>query len=87
MAETERGVGSARLHDLFVVPRWRRRGVASALFGQVGQWAEALPEYSCLEWRSSPAGLAFYEQMGPVGNEADDSATYPFFEIKARRDR
>ncbi len=77
-----RGFGSARLHDLFVEPAWRRRGIARALFAEVKTWAESLPECRYLEWQSSPTGMAFYEQMGLVGNEADDFHEYPFFEIE-----
>ncbi|WP_051967585.1 GNAT family N-acetyltransferase [Kitasatospora mediocidica] len=76
-----RASGSARLHDLFVEPSWRRRGIAGALFAEVRAWARALPQCRHLEWQSSPGALAFYEQMGLVGNEADDSGEYPFFEI------
>lgn len=77
-----RNFGSARLHDLFVEPAWRRRGIAAALFAEVQVWAQSSPGCRYLEWQSSPTGLAFYEQMGLVGNAADDSGEYPFFEIE-----
>lgn len=77
-----RDFGSARMHDLFVKEAWRRRGIGAALFAEVRAWAEALPQCRYLEWQSSPTGMAFYEQMGLVGNAADDSNEYPFFEIE-----
>lgn len=77
-----RAFGSARLHDLFIEPTWRRRGLGGALFAEVEAWAHALPQCPYLEWQSSATGVSFYEQMGLVGNEADNSDEYPFFEIE-----
>lgn len=77
-----RDYGSGRLHDLYVEPSRRRRGIARALFAEVKAWTGALPQCRYLAWQSSPPGLAFYERMGLVGNAADNSDEYPFFEIE-----
>ncbi|WP_280723082.1 GNAT family N-acetyltransferase [Kitasatospora sp. MAA4] len=61
-----RASGSARLHDLFVEPSWRRRGIARALFAEVTAWARGLPQCRDLEWQSSPAGEVRSVQLRPA---------------------
>ncbi len=79
-----RPFGSARLHDLFVVPAWRRRGVARVLFAAAQEWAGGIPECHHLEWQSAETGLPFYASLGLTGDRVADLGQYPFFEITLR---
>jgi GNAT superfamily N-acetyltransferase len=56
----------AHLYALFVLPAWRREGVAAALFAAFERWAKArrLSEVSLKVCSRNAAGRAFYERMG-----------------------
>jgi GNAT superfamily N-acetyltransferase len=74
------GARTARLHDLFVTPDHRRRGIGSALFLAVKTWAERRG-VRYLEWQASRAALPFYERLGYTGDPCPQP-DYPFFEIE-----
>lgn len=56
------------LEDLFVLPEYRRRGIATTLFHELGKIAIARRagrlEWSVLDWNQS--AIAFYEKMGAI---------------------
>ncbi|MEM0475824.1 MAG: GNAT family N-acetyltransferase [Candidatus Norongarragalinales archaeon] len=56
----------AYLYALFVLPRWRRKGIARALFREFERWAEkrGLHEVSLKVCARNAAGRAFYERVG-----------------------
>lgn len=69
----------ARLHDLFVAPEHRRRGVGGLLLGAVAGWATDRG-VAWLQWQSSPAAVPFSERLGLAGDPCPDPG-HPFFEI------
>jgi GNAT superfamily N-acetyltransferase len=68
------------LHDLYVAPEWRRRGIGRTLFAAVRRWAEDR-SIRWLQWQASTAALPFYEQLGYRGDTESDLREHPFFEI------
>jgi len=70
-----------RLHDLFVVPQQRRRGVGSLLFQSARAWAARQRRATWLQWQAGGEALAFYARLGLRGEECPDPA-HPFFEIE-----
>jgi GNAT superfamily N-acetyltransferase len=60
------------LEDLFVLPDFRRKGVAAAIFQRLAIEAQRRGcgriEWSCLTWND--LGLAFYKQLGATQLEA-----------------
>lgn len=73
------GKSTARLHDLFVDEKYRRRGVGRQLFLAVRDWAKQ-EKITWLQWQASSTAVTFYEKLGLVGDPCPDP-THPFFEI------
>ena len=70
----------ARLHDLFVAPSARRKGVGAALVAEVTAWASTRVRY--LQWQAHETSAApFYERLGHVGQPCPQP-DYPEFEIE-----
>ena len=73
------GQSAVRVHDLFVHPEWRRRGIGRALLDAVREWAAARGA-RWLRWRGRPESREFYAAVGlrPVsgGREVD-----PLYEL------
>jgi GNAT superfamily N-acetyltransferase len=68
-----------RLHDLYVRPEQRRRGVGRALVAAVTEWAAERVRY--LEWQAHHERSApFYERLGYHG-QPSPQPDYPTFEI------
>ena len=57
--------GAHELEDLFVDPRWRRRGIASALVDHIAQVLRAR-DVTRLEVTANPHALGFYRAAGFV---------------------
>jgi GNAT superfamily N-acetyltransferase len=74
------GNRTARLHDLFVRPDYRKLGVGTALFMAIKTWAEQAG-IRYLEWQASQTALGFYERLGYKGDPCPQP-DYPFFEIE-----
>jgi GNAT superfamily N-acetyltransferase len=72
----------ARLHDLYVAPGWRRRGIGRALFAAVREWATRRGTVRYLEWQASRAALAFYRRLGFTGDTRSDLEAHPYFEVR-----
>lgn len=71
---------TARLNDLFVLPGYRRQGIAKGLLEAVTQWAkESNVKY--LQWQANKASTAFYERLGHE-SIPDPDPEHPFFEIE-----
>jgi GNAT superfamily N-acetyltransferase len=69
----------ARLHDLFVEPAARRRGVGRELVASVVDWASTRVAH--LQWQAHEGdAAAFYEHLGYRG-EPCPQPDYPEFEV------
>lgn len=73
------GKSVARLHDLYVDPRYRRCGAGTLLLAEVQQWARDR-EVTWLQWQASASALPFYARVGLIGEPCPDPE-HPFFEI------
>lgn len=72
----------ARLHDLYVAPGERLRGVGTTLLDAARTWAAARTRY--LEWQAGARTSApFYERLGYRG-EPCPQPEYPTFDIDFR---
>ncbi len=69
-----------RLHDLFVTPRWRRKGVGATLLYAIRGWATDKGA-TWLQWQATHEAVPFYERLGLVGDPCPDPE-HPFFEIR-----
>ena len=78
-AHLRSGSSTARLHDLFVLPNYRKLSIGTLLFHSVKTWS-AHNTVRYLEWQASQAALGFYERLGYQGNPCPQP-DYPFFEI------
>lgn len=74
------GKSIVRLHDLFVVPRWRKQGAGSALFSAVKSWARERGA-KWLQWQATTSAMPFYWRLGLTPHAAEDPE-HPFFEIE-----
>ncbi len=74
------GNRTARLHDLFVHPDYRKLSVGTALFVAIRTWAEQAG-IRYLEWQARQTALGFYERLGYRGDPCPQP-DYPFFEIE-----
>jgi GNAT superfamily N-acetyltransferase len=78
-AHLRAGFRTARLHDLFVLPTYRRLGIGATLFHAVKGWAQQ-GGIRYLEWQASQSALGFYQRLGYIGDPCPQPE-YPFFEI------
>lgn len=74
------GQSIVRLHDLFVAPDSRMKGVGTKLFEAVVNWAREAGA-AWLQWQASRSALPFYTHLGIVPHAAED-LEHPFFEIE-----
>jgi len=73
------GEALVRIHDLFVEPGMRRRGVGKELFTYARRWAAGRGA-TYLQWQASRDALPFYAALGLAGDPCPDPE-HPFFEI------
>jgi GNAT superfamily N-acetyltransferase len=71
---------TARLNDLFVLPAYRKHGIARGLLGAVTAWAKE-NNVRYLQWQANNSSTAFYERLGHVAIP-DPDPEHPFFEIE-----
>jgi GNAT superfamily N-acetyltransferase len=73
-----------RVHDLYVAPDLRRRGIGRMLMEFVFAWASSRPEPMILDWQASPRAVAFYQALGFEADRIGDYADYPGFSLDLR---
>lgn len=78
-AHLRTGDRTARLHDLFVRPERRGRGIGAAIFRAVREWARQ-EGVRYPEWQASLSAVPFYERLGYTGDPCPQPE-YPYFEI------
>lgn len=59
-------IRTARLDDIYVLPEYRRKGIAAALFQRVEQWAKAqgAQRLDLAVWEFNKTALCLYRAMG-----------------------
>lgn len=72
----------ARMHDLWVSPDARGRGVGTALFRAVQRWAEEQTSIRVLEWQSLEVAAEFYRKLGLSGERVDEADPRELYEIE-----
>ncbi|GAA2170629.1 hypothetical protein GCM10009846_01700 [Agrococcus versicolor] len=60
----------ARMHDLWVAPVARGRGVGTALFEAVRDWAQREARIGMLQWQASDVAIDFYRTLGLEAEDA-----------------
>lgn len=78
-AHLRTGDRTARLHDLFVRPERRGRGIGAAIFRAVREWARQ-EGVRYLERQASLSAIPFYEHLGYTGDPCPQPE-YPYFAI------
>ena len=73
-----------RLHDLFVLPGMRRRGIAGQLMAGVAEWCRNRPQPMILDWQSRLDAVPFYESLGYAPDYLGDQADFPGFCLDLR---
>ena len=68
---------AGRLHDLFVLAAYRRRGIARQLMDGVSAWAR--DRRMILDWQSRMDAVPFYESLGLTPDTVGDQGTFPGF--------
>ena len=66
-----------RLHDLFVHPGARRRGIGRRLMDAVAAWAR--DREMILDWQARWEAVPFYESLGLTKDTVGDQARFPGF--------
>lgn len=74
------GFCTARMHDLFVRPEYRRRGIGRRLLDYIKEWAEE-ENVTYLQWQANLRSAGFYEALGLEAITGPDSE-HPFYEIE-----
>jgi GNAT superfamily N-acetyltransferase len=75
---------TGRIHDLFVEPTARGRGVGRTLMEVVKQWADSRPHPIILDWQAPAKSAGFYQALGYMPDYIGDIAEYPEFSIDTR---
>lgn len=75
---------TGRLHDVFVLPEYRKQGVGRKLMDGVIAWARERPVPIILDWQASPAAISFYESLGFSPDYESDQKEYPAFHLDTR---
>ena len=70
---------TGRLHDIFVLPKFRRYGVGRLLMDGVLTWVRERPVPLILDWQATPEAVPFYESLGLSPDYVGDQAEYPAF--------
>ncbi len=78
---------TGRLHDTFVLPRARRKGIARGMMAMVEDWARNRGRPMVLDWQSTPEAVTFYESLGYESDTEGDFYEYPGFTFDTRRAR
>ncbi|WP_158593259.1 GNAT family N-acetyltransferase [Planomicrobium sp. Y74] len=68
-----------RLHDLYVLPEYRRTGIARKLMDATAEWCESVGA-SWLQWNASKQSIEFYEKIGSERLTYDEDK--PEFELE-----
>jgi GNAT superfamily N-acetyltransferase len=71
---------TARLNDVFVLPDYRQKGIATGLLESVVTWSKE-NNVKYLQWQANKTSTAFYERLGHIAIP-DPDPEHPFFEIE-----
>lgn len=71
---------TAKLHDLYVLPKFRRRGVASKLIETIKVWAKERPLRYVFWYANQREASPIYQKMG-YQPEGSGQEGYDYFEI------
>ena len=74
------GFSTARMHDLFVKPEYRKRGVARELLAYIKTWTKE-ENITYLQWQANRDSAGFYEALG-LEAVMDPDLNHPFYEIE-----
>jgi GNAT superfamily N-acetyltransferase len=70
---------TARLNDLFILPDYRKKGIAKGLLESVITWAQE-NNIKYLQWQANKSSAAFYERLGYV-SIPDPDPEHPFLKL------
>lgn len=73
------GKKTCRLHDLYVLPEHRKKGLARQLMGATANWCQSV-DATWLQWNASKESVQFYKRIGCKSLRHDEET--PEFEIE-----
>ncbi len=73
-----------RLHDTFVHPNARRKGIGKAMMDAIESWAHNRGRPMLLNWQSTPEAVEFYESCGYAADTEGDFDENPAFRLDTR---
>ncbi|MFC4712058.1 GNAT family N-acetyltransferase [Planococcus dechangensis] len=73
------GKKTCRLHDLYVLPEYRKEGLARQLMEATFDWCKSV-NATWLQWNASKESIQFYERIGCKSIKYDEET--PEFEIE-----
>ncbi|MDQ2848782.1 MAG: GNAT family N-acetyltransferase [Actinomycetota bacterium] len=68
-----------RMHDLYVEPVHRRRGIGRLIMAAVEAWCRDRPAPMILDWQARLEAVPFYEAIGFQADYLGDTAEFPHF--------
>lgn len=73
-----------RLHDLYVLPMFRRAGAGKRLVESAAAWARAREYPFIMDWQAPKEAVAFYESLGFTADWRGDYPEHPGFSLDTR---
>lgn len=72
-----------RMHDMFVAPVQRRRGVGKRLMSSVQGWVDSRPTRLILDWQAPLSAVSFYQSLGYSADFEGDFRNFPGFSLES----
>lgn len=73
-----------RMHDLFVLPEFRRAGAGRSLVESALSWAKAREYPFIMDWQAPKEAVVFYESLGFAADWHGDFPEHPGFSLDTR---